>query len=792
MSDAPIFLDSQEDSLPYLPSRHDTSSFSKTKEQLLRPGLALTNGLRQSHGQLEVPGPITRPRSHQGTPDRATRKTGKKDLTPKLRHDDSQIQFAAIESSPLDGMVLDSQLLTDRQREVKERQAETAAMFPDLRSSPRIKQKSNISSLISNSTPLGAEPSSSVQPTTPIIAGPDRAPFDDYVTSSPTPRRGQVDYAVDSDIIDPPSSPPEQHARDNVDIPKLSFISSQLNEEDMDSNMWDVTSFPSATIPDPESFSTDLGPSAQIDPTIVIDTPVQLTSLESSITRPNEVDRSTEATGEPSTSAVSRHISSPRRSEFVDALSSPVQASDEVYVDAASSPGKPSTHEQAAVVAIEEEAMALGSTTDLITDARALSQDSPSSIRAPQPISSPMSDMDDDSMLRLITKFDNAPRPQQSNLGSVGDHSTKINKHKDAAVDESDCITVEIKDLPADLAVDLDQEPKPPLFLRRTRTTPWNLKNTVRSTIPDTPARPESDSLPNVDSGPMTSNSPDEASRGVKAVTKATSQGVVNPSRTKKRRSIKGIEIESSELNKRRRTESDEDTAVPGGHGHKTTGTLANLVQISLSYPDLILGNVSSRVKKRVSSRTVGHVATRSSPRVATRTQNIVDTTRPVPSLDFDAPMQDSDAESEAIASQLLSSIADAAMSTSQVPVESILSSGEVYMESNGSQALNTEQDQAAVSVPSPKMVQPQQDLRALDSSIKDGVEVENEVRGAESVKEMPPRSSMISRFKSFIDAMRSVSLTREEAKEMEDLDWDFKAELIAAERRGRQKFEAD
>lgn len=55
--------------------------------------------------------------------------------TPKvrLRHDDSQIQFAAIDSSPLQPDEVESQILTDRQKEVRQRQIlEATTMFPHL------------------------------------------------------------------------------------------------------------------------------------------------------------------------------------------------------------------------------------------------------------------------------------------------------------------------------------------------------------------------------------------------------------------------------------------------------------------------------------------------------------------------------------------------------------------------------------------------------------------------------------------------------------------------------------
>lgn len=54
----------------------------------------------------------------------------------RLRHDDSQIQFVAVESSPIGLPRYDSQLLTDHQKEVKIRQRDDIAIFSDIRSSP--------------------------------------------------------------------------------------------------------------------------------------------------------------------------------------------------------------------------------------------------------------------------------------------------------------------------------------------------------------------------------------------------------------------------------------------------------------------------------------------------------------------------------------------------------------------------------------------------------------------------------------------------------------------------------
>ena len=79
---------------------------------------------------------------HQGRHNHSSKGPGKEKCTKtppkaKLRHDDSQIQFAAIESSPIEMYDLDLQRLTERQKEVKERQSRNVAvLFPQMNSSP--------------------------------------------------------------------------------------------------------------------------------------------------------------------------------------------------------------------------------------------------------------------------------------------------------------------------------------------------------------------------------------------------------------------------------------------------------------------------------------------------------------------------------------------------------------------------------------------------------------------------------------------------------------------------------
>lgn len=129
--------------------------------------------------------------------------------TPKarLRHDDSQIQFAAIESSPLQPEPLESQYLTDRQREIKERQVrEAAAMFPEIGSSPRSNSRPAdyiLPKLVFKSTQSTAAESAADEETSPTYL-PD-ALMNEFLGSSPTPSSKRLS---DRHTDDPQSSPP--------------------------------------------------------------------------------------------------------------------------------------------------------------------------------------------------------------------------------------------------------------------------------------------------------------------------------------------------------------------------------------------------------------------------------------------------------------------------------------------------------------------------------------------------------------------------------------------------------
>ncbi|OWP04417.1 hypothetical protein B2J93_4422 [Marssonina coronariae] len=177
-----------------------------------------TKMLRQTTPQvlIRVSRSMSMKRSRESTPSCNTRKSRKLDVTPRLRHDDSQIQFEAVDSSPAD-RVVDSRLLTDKQKETKERQAVEQAMFPDLRSTPIPAESS---AQTESEMELPTHRSSSQlrtrrpefdRETTPILTIP--SDDDGFVASSPTPKRPTRGELV---ALDPPSSPPETATKVNI------------------------------------------------------------------------------------------------------------------------------------------------------------------------------------------------------------------------------------------------------------------------------------------------------------------------------------------------------------------------------------------------------------------------------------------------------------------------------------------------------------------------------------------------------------------------------------------------
>lgn len=170
-------------------------------------------------------------RSSKSLDKRSLRKSPKErppKTTPKarLRHDDSQIQFAAIESSPLASEVPDSQMLTDRQREVRERQTlEAGVMFPDLRSTPkpRIRERGEVLPKLILKGTQASRTELDPDDSCPILPPVDDI-LDDVFGSSPTPRSSRQNSDQRSSSSGPAASPlreaqPEANPCDKKPLP---------------------------------------------------------------------------------------------------------------------------------------------------------------------------------------------------------------------------------------------------------------------------------------------------------------------------------------------------------------------------------------------------------------------------------------------------------------------------------------------------------------------------------------------------------------------------------------------
>ena len=310
-------------------------------------------------------------RSRESTPDPNSRQSRKRNVTPKLRHDDSQIQFQAIVSSPITDAALDSQLLTDRQKEVRERQEAEAAMFPDLRSSPiqRGKARPSPSSelpLHRSATKSGVTASPVVKrQTTPTLV--PQAEYDDYVNSSPTPTRSlhEKDSLVDvpssppeaaqelhlaylADETDIPSSPPEI-PQDNEDVTTASLDPSAQIDPYADENIPTLSTFDSTA--NQQNGSAILEPAVEAEepkPAVVDDISNAKPEINQLVPEPEQPIFAKPAAEAPGTPICGRQSSpaafqTPRSEIFHDSQTSPASSdkntvNEDVFVDARSSP----------------------------------------------------------------------------------------------------------------------------------------------------------------------------------------------------------------------------------------------------------------------------------------------------------------------------------------------------------------------------------------------------------------------------------------------------------------------
>ncbi|KAI2604608.1 hypothetical protein GGR54DRAFT_621760 [Hypoxylon sp. NC1633] len=186
----PAFIESQDDlDIPIIETNiRDT------------PEMALP---RRSASPESVHLSLPAKRGRDITPVSSRSRSARQSATPRVRHDDSQIQFAPIEPSSPGHDVIESQLLTDRQKEVRERQRENTALYSDIRASAEKRKSPRSASRDLEQAQHSEQPRAATPETNHGI--------DDFVSSTPTPRRGHaptIDY--DHEMTDEiPSSPPE-------------------------------------------------------------------------------------------------------------------------------------------------------------------------------------------------------------------------------------------------------------------------------------------------------------------------------------------------------------------------------------------------------------------------------------------------------------------------------------------------------------------------------------------------------------------------------------------------------
>lgn len=211
MVDAPTFINSQDEESQDRPNLMEPSNSKPRSIETCPPISPSPRKARTTTSPILTPQVAQQARER--TPLAITSK-------PKPRHDDSQIQYIAIESSPLEYLDNESQYLTDRQKQVRARQqAEPAVVFPDLRPSP-LPGKGPLKALRHQNLSLDLKRTDLIkdnEPATPTLPIHPNGDGDDVMASSPTPRSKRP--ALRLDDIEVPSSPPSMPGVAEHDAP---------------------------------------------------------------------------------------------------------------------------------------------------------------------------------------------------------------------------------------------------------------------------------------------------------------------------------------------------------------------------------------------------------------------------------------------------------------------------------------------------------------------------------------------------------------------------------------------
>lgn len=221
----PVFIDSQDDPDTVLTPR---AAIKATPRVEKRSSSRRSRSNTPGSIKLSVPNQ----RRLEATPDAHRLRSARRSTTPGLRHDDSQIQFAVIASSSPSHNIMESQTLTERQKEVRERQQVNVALFPEIRSSmekerPELREKKGSPNIFKDEK---------------VITPKSHRTFEDYVSSTPTPRRGQAHLIDENDhemTDDIPSSPPDPRR-----YPLVPEINKTLSSSSSVLDDWHFTSSP--------------------------------------------------------------------------------------------------------------------------------------------------------------------------------------------------------------------------------------------------------------------------------------------------------------------------------------------------------------------------------------------------------------------------------------------------------------------------------------------------------------------------------------------------------------------
>ncbi|KAI9171859.1 Telomere length regulator protein rif1 [Paramyrothecium foliicola] len=199
---------------------------------------SLASSSRISQKKSAQTAPVTRASSRaaskkrriDSTPDMVPTRRSKRNSTGRLRHEDSQIEFAPIVSST---PVEESQHLTEHQVEVRERQREKATLYAEIQStSPGQPSERSTRQTARTRASSKVEPQASTPKRTAV--------YEELISSTPTPRRGQALHL--DELNDPPSSPPEPRP-----YPLLSEIQSRSRASTSLEN-WEFSSPPTSPV----------------------------------------------------------------------------------------------------------------------------------------------------------------------------------------------------------------------------------------------------------------------------------------------------------------------------------------------------------------------------------------------------------------------------------------------------------------------------------------------------------------------------------------------------------------